>query len=94
MSKVNMGHAVSIIARQFVLEQIMHIDVNAFGAPSECHGLVSRGESRRARLARRHAKSVSGLSRYHFNLQMRRVTTRAFDECCSRLFVQLAGPLY
>lgn len=69
MSK-SMGRALSVMARQEVREIIMHEDVSAWGAPSECHSSVSRGEEIRRRQARRLAKSISGLSRAAFNREL------------------------
>lgn len=64
---MQLGKAFTILAQAQVREEIMHDDVAAFHAPSECHALVSKGEARRLREARRRAKAVSGLSRSHFN---------------------------
>lgn len=55
----NLGKAVSILARAEALEIALHEDVAAWGAPSECHGAVSRGEAQRRRQARRHAEAVA-----------------------------------
>lgn len=55
----NLGQVLTIIARAEACEHFMHADVDAWGAPSECHGLVSRGETRRQRQARRHAEAVA-----------------------------------
>lgn len=59
-SKRQLGKALGIIARTSAIEHILHADVSAWGAPSECHDSVSKGEDQRARHARRHAKAVSG----------------------------------
>lgn len=53
----NLGTALTILARAEAAEHFMHADVDAFGAPSECHGLVSRNEARRLRQARKHAEA-------------------------------------
>lgn len=74
-----LGRAFSIIAEQIAKEHVMHEDVSAFGAPSECHRLVARGEDRRAREARRHAKAVSGLSRGAFRHELRRLPRRSLE---------------
>lgn len=55
----------------------MHMDVDAFYAPSECHGLVSKGEAQRARQARRHAVAVSGVSARELRMIGRRLSGRA-----------------
>jgi hypothetical protein len=55
----NLGHALSILASAEAAEHFMHADVEAFHAPSECHGLVSRGEAERARQARKHAEATA-----------------------------------
>lgn len=56
----NLGRALTILADQEAREHAMHEDVDAFYAPSECHGLVARGEEKRQRQARRHAEAVAG----------------------------------
>ena len=55
----NLGAALSRIAVQEASECFMHADVSAWGAPSECHELVSRGEAQRRRLARRSAEAIA-----------------------------------
>lgn len=55
----NLGAALTVLVRAQASEIFMHHDVDAFGAPSECHDLVSRGAADRQRLARRHAESVA-----------------------------------
>jgi len=55
----NLGKALSIIAVQQATEYFRHADVDAFGAPSECHALVERGEKIRIRRARKHAESTA-----------------------------------
>lgn len=55
----NLGKVLTIIARAEAEEMDRHADVDAFNAPSECHALVSRGEARRERLARKHAEAVA-----------------------------------
>jgi hypothetical protein len=81
-----LGKAIGIIARNEADENFMHADVDAFHAPSECHELVARGETKRRRLARRHAKSVSGLSRTAFNRELSRVTQRVMMNAISRIY--------
>lgn len=53
----NLGQVLTILARAEAAEHFMHADVSAFGAPSECHALVSRGEARRKRIARKRAEA-------------------------------------
>lgn len=86
----NLGKALSIIVRANVDEDIMHSDVDAFGAPSECHGSVSKGESRRLRQARRHAKAASGLTARQFSIAIRRVySDKRNDRPFERLFMTM-----
>lgn len=56
-----LGKALGILIRQMEIENAMHADVDAWGAPSECHGLVARGSARRWREVRRHACHVAGV---------------------------------
>jgi len=55
----NLGKALSILAKHEAEEIMAHADVDLWGAPSECHDLVAKGEEQRARQARRHAESVA-----------------------------------
>lgn len=55
----NLAHALTILARADMVEHALHADIGAFGAPSECHTLVSRGEIQRKRRARKHAECVA-----------------------------------
>lgn len=55
----NLGATLTVIARWQAREADMHADVSAWGAPGECHGLVSKGEDERFRRARRHAEAVA-----------------------------------
>lgn len=55
----NLGTALTVIARQEARESDMHADVIAWGAPGECHALVSRGETQRARRARKLAEAIA-----------------------------------
>lgn len=64
--KGQLGRALTIVYTASVREEIMHEDVAAFGAPSECHALVSKGADQRMRAAYRHACAVSGLKRREF----------------------------
>lgn len=81
-----LGKALGIIAMHGVREEIMHADVDAFYAPSECHALIARGEEKRLREAKRHARAVSGLSRSAFNRELRKKSTqRALAICFGRI---------
>lgn len=89
----SMGRALTIMARQDVREIVMHEDVSAWGAPSECHQSVSRGEFLRRREARRLAKSVSGLSRAAFNRELARgggLGGRVWSSLVSRLYERMS----
>ena len=55
----NLGQVLTVLAIREAAECFAHADVEAFGAPSECHALVSRGEDKRRRTARRLAESVA-----------------------------------
>jgi len=61
----NLGQVLGIVARHEASELFMHIDVDmhkdvdAWGAPSEAHDDVSRGEERRWREVRKHAEAVA-----------------------------------
>ena len=55
----NLGKAVGILILADCVERFMHADVRAWGAPSECHDVVSRGAARRRRQARRHAEAIA-----------------------------------
>lgn len=55
----NLSAALTVLVRAEARENYMHADVAAFGAPSECHTLVSRGEALRIRRARKHAESLA-----------------------------------
>lgn len=87
---MQMGRALTIIARAEASEIVMHEDVSAYHAPSECHRDVSRGEEARRRTARRHAKSVSGLSRRQFNSVLKTVSSRVLQEAVSRIHAKIS----
>jgi hypothetical protein len=61
----NLGKVLGIVARHEAVEIFMHNDidthndVDAWGAPSEYHDDVWRGEARRWREVRRHAEAVA-----------------------------------
>lgn len=59
MNIPNLGRALTVLAKAEAAELNAHADVDAFWAPSEIHALVSRGEARRQRIARRHAESIA-----------------------------------
>ena len=56
----NLSRAASLIFRHIQCECAMHEDVDAFHAPSECHGLVARGEAKRWRATARKIKALTG----------------------------------
>lgn len=56
-----LGRAISILVAHERAVDEMHGDVRAFGAPSECHGVVSRYAARDFRLVRKHACAVAGV---------------------------------
>jgi hypothetical protein len=61
----NLGQVLGIVARHEASELFMHIDadmhkdVDAWGAPSEAHDELSRGEERRWREVRKHAEALA-----------------------------------
>ena len=55
----NLGKALTILAAHECDERFAHADVDAWGAPSECHGLVSKNEGKRERIARKHAEAIA-----------------------------------
>lgn len=73
----NIGKALGLIALAAVEEYHMHADIAAFGAPSECHGAVSKGEARRMRDLRRRIKGLTGLKWREFRKE---VTARTSDK--------------
>ena len=83
-----LGKAFGFMARQEAYEQMMHADMSARHAPSECHADVRRGEHYRRRAARRHAKAVSGLSRRAFNVELKRTRGRIFDVAIARIYAR------
>ena len=54
----NLGRAFSILAEAQAHETHLHHDVAAFGGCGDCHASISRGEARRQREARRHARAA------------------------------------
>jgi len=56
-----LGKAVSIIMAHEQRGHFAHRDIAAFGAPSECHRDVTRGQRKRFRLVRKHACRVAGV---------------------------------
>ncbi len=83
-----LGKAIGIIARACANESIMHEDISAWGAPSECHADVEKGEAIRLRHAHRLAKSVSGLSRRAFNKELTKVPSRVFENAAHRIYLR------
>jgi len=61
MTIPNVSAALTVLARAEANEQLMHDDVRAWGAPSECHADVARGAAERWRTARRRAHALTGL---------------------------------
>lgn len=80
-----LGKAFGIMLRAQVREYVMHADISAYGAPSECHASVSKGESQRMREAFRHAKAVSGLSRSSLKRELQRVPVPQWDRWLARV---------
>lgn len=82
MNIPNLSRAASLIVAHQRAEQEAHAEVDAFHAPSECHGLVSKGEARRTRAMRRHVEGVTG---FHFHLVTREIRRRLSPACAYRL---------
>jgi hypothetical protein len=55
----NLGQVLGIVAHHEASEIFMHNDVDGWGASSEAHDDVSRGEERRWREVRKHAEAVA-----------------------------------
>ena len=55
----NLGEVLMVLAKAEYTEYALHEEVSAYYAPSECHGLVSRGEVGRTRMARKLAESMA-----------------------------------
>ena len=55
----NLGAVLQVLAKAEARELDLHADVDAYQAPSECHGLVSQYEGKRRRLARRQAEAMA-----------------------------------
>lgn len=72
-----LGKALSILAAAERAEAELHADVDAWGAPGECHKLVARGAARRRRLARRQAEAVAGMPLRALLAEARRRTSPA-----------------
>lgn len=74
-----LGKAISILVSAERIERDMHDDVDAWGAPSECHDLVARGEEKRRRHARRRALHAAGVNSMRvLRTRVRRVCTDAY----------------
>lgn len=69
----NISQGASILARHVRSAHSLHDDVDEWGAPTECHGLVVRLNAREFRLVRRRIKAVTGLK---FNAFVREVERR------------------
>ena len=55
----NLGQVLTVLAKHEAWEVAAHMDVDAWGAPGECHADVSRGEAKRFRMARRQAEALA-----------------------------------
>jgi hypothetical protein len=74
-----LGKAISILVSAERIERDMHDDVDAWGAPGECHDLVARGEGKRLRHARRRALHAAGVNSMRvLRARVRRVCTDAY----------------
>jgi hypothetical protein len=56
----NLGQALSVVIAQEAAEADAHADVDAFGAPSECHSLVNKHMLRRRLNAIVEAQRIAG----------------------------------
>jgi len=84
----NVSAALTVLARAEARERVMHADVDAWGAPSECHYDVSRGAAERWRTARRQAHALTGLPWPAFVRRLRRdygLTLDPYDRQWSRI---------
>ena len=86
--KRQLGRAFSVLAQQEAQEQLDHLDVEIFGAPSECHALVDKGKHLRRRRARRVAHSVSSLTNYQFRKALRQLRNRDFDRAVTTILMR------
>lgn len=78
----DIGKAAGIVRAFFEAEESFHADVAAWGAPGECHTLISSGECRRFRTVRRHVKAVTGLP---WRVYVSEVKRRTSPRCVARL---------
>jgi hypothetical protein len=67
-----MGRALSILATHHARQEMIGIDLHAFGAPGECYPLAYKSREREEREAMRHARSFSGLNRCQFRMFVRK----------------------
>lgn len=87
----NLGRAMTALVKAEVIESVMHEDVEAFGAPSECHSVVQRGIGGRMRKARRYAEGITGSKLKEIDRQAmargynKRAGDRLFDILYNRL---------
>jgi hypothetical protein len=72
----NLGKGLTILADYEAMCHFQHRDVDAFNAPSECHGLVARGHRKEFRTVRRKIKATTGLK---FNEFQRECAKRTSD---------------
>lgn len=87
----NLGKVLTILATADVREAVLHADVDAFGAPRECHALVSRGQDRRMRQARKHAEAIA---RAPLHVIMRQARRRGYSSIRHRHEERLLAVLH
>ena len=97
-----LGAALSVIAAALAFESVMHADVSAWSAPSECHASVSRGEERRMEEASKQAHRIAGapVARIFAEAERRigkaalqRAMDRAEAQCFERMSPHARGQL-
>ena len=82
-----LGRALTIVAAEYARRMFIDSDLAAFHAPSECYKDAHKGDLRRERIARRKAKSISGLNRRQFRLILKandRTICRAAERIAER----------
>lgn len=57
----NLGQVLSVLVAQEAAGVALHEDVDAFGAPSECHGLVEKQLARRRAEAFKKMEQLAGV---------------------------------
>ena len=83
-----LGRAFSVLARHEADEQLAHVNIDLFGAPSEIHVLYIKSLHKRARRARRVAHSVSGLTNYQFRKALRQLRHRDFNRAVTAILMR------